>query len=240
MEKKETTKKTENKTKKTENKSKKTVDKKTTEKAKTKKPATKKTVEKKKIVKLEEEPIIEEKKTIIKDEIPEVVLDEQPVIDKSHDYSKIIIGIVSVLIIGLLLLIFINNKKNNNEHPLSLLCEECFDQEDTFALPANYKLCEDGSFFIEEDGILKYKGGMYAGQMDEETYLAQVEEIKAQFEEIEEYEVNDLKILSFGQQYEENTYYEYTFIYKDSAIIELVLINPEDNIRNQIIDSINY
>lgn len=210
-----------------------------------KKKTVKKTAEKKKVVKLEEEPIIEDKiEKIVEDkniENPTIVLDEQPKIDKTHDYSKIIIAIIAALLIGLLIFYFVTNKStNNNTYKLSMLCETCFEEDDTFTLPDTYELCEDGSLFIKEDNILKYKGGMYAGAMDEETYNAQVEEIKAQFPEAEDSEINGLRVLNFAQQYDETMNYDYNFIYKNGTLIELVIINPEEGSREQILNSINF
>lgn len=245
---KETTKKTtkEEKEVKTKKKTvKESASKATKEVAEPKKKTVKRNVEKKKIVKLEEEPVIEEK---VEDKVedknvenPTIVLDEQPVIDKKHDYSKIIIAIIAALLIGLLIFYFTTNKKgNNNTYSLSLLCETCFEENDTFTLPANYELCEDGSLFIKEDNILKYKGGFYAGAMDEETFNAQVDEIKAQFPEAEDKDVNGLRVLNFVQQYDEEMNYDYNFIYKDGTLIELVLFNPEEGIKDQILNGISF
>lgn len=195
---------------------------------------------KRKVVKVEQKPINQEpesiKETEIADEVKVVLDDNQAPIKKYNNLSTIIIVFVVALALIFGIIAF-SKKASTSKHKLNILCPACFEDNATFELPKGYYFAEDGSLFILKDNTLTYVGGMYAGQIDEDSFNEQINAIK-DTNEVEELQINELTVNKVSQEFEE-TVYEYYFIYSDGTMMQLVLINPEENLGNNIIKSIN-
>lgn len=191
------------------------------------------------IVKVEEAPInqesIKNEESDITEEV-KVILDNNPVQVKKYNNLPTLIIVFIVALILIFGIIAISKNASTSKHKLNVLCPTCFDENATFELPKGYYFAEDGSLFNMDNNTLKYAGGMYAGQIDEESFNEQINAIK-ETNEVEELLINELTVNKVSQEFEE-TVYEYYFIYSEGSMIQLVLINPEDNLGNNIINSI--
>ena len=143
---------------------------------------------------------------------------------------QITVVIVAVIAILVVLFLLLNSK---NTYKLSDISQYSGINE-TITLPKNCYASKDGNIFIKEGKFINLKGHISLMEADESSYNDSKSYYGAYYDIVD---FDDIKGYKFVEIYNED-YYDCIFILKDNYLLNIYLINTDEKLELEIINSL--